>query len=66
MARTWEQEKAYRAKRADEVRKQLAQAIADMDAEAWRAASEKAMLYLKRNERAEWTRRYYEAKLKEE
>ena len=65
MARTWEQEKAYRAKRADAVREELAQAIANVDAEAFRAACERAFNYLKQGERTEWMHKYYEAKLKE-
>lgn len=65
MARTWEQEKAWRAKRADVIREQLAQAIADLDAEAFRVASEKAFNYLKQGERTEWMHKYYEARLKE-
>ena len=59
MKRTWEQEKAYVAKRAEELRTIMNQAIAAADLERFREAHTKSLRYMPKKERDEYLRRFF-------
>ena len=49
--RTWEQEKAYRARRAEQIAVEMEASIAAYDKDRFLAAWEKAMIYMNKKQR---------------
>lgn len=58
MTRTWEQEKAYTARRAQQLAAQMEQAIADNDKSAFLNAYATSMRYMPRKQRGTYYRRF--------
>jgi len=58
MGKTWEQEKAYRAKRAQALGVEMDAAIESMDRERFEKAHTTAMLYMKKKERSDYYKRF--------
>ena len=52
MKRTWEQEKAYRARRAEQIAADMDRAIEANDKDGFLAAWEKAMIYMNKRQRS--------------
>ena len=67
MSRSWQQEKEYRARRAEAVKKELAAAIWANDREAFKDAYEnRAMQYLSARDRKYYYRSFLERRTKNE
>ena len=58
MAKTWEQEKAYCAQRAQELGAEMDAAIETMDRERFDKAHTTAMRYMKNKERSDYYKRF--------
>ena len=60
MKRTWEQEKAYRARRAAVLGEELEAAIRDLDKDRFQRAFTTAINYMNKPERSSYYRRFLE------
>lgn len=58
MKKAWEQEKAYCAKRAQELGAEMDAAIENMDRERFEKAYTTAMRYMKKKERSDYYKRF--------
>jgi len=58
MSKTWEQEKAYCAKRADALAEAMEKAIQALDANSFQAAYTEAARYMPKKRRAELYKRF--------
>jgi len=58
---SWEKEKAYYAKRAQELRAEMDRAILSADKERFEKAHQTAMRYMTKRERSAYYRRFLEA-----